>query len=152
MQVLTPPIPSRRCTSLMLKMLKLKKTDRLLEIGTGTGTQTQTWQKHAGEVHTIELPKRWKVNDARIGGHVYLHYGDGAKGCPEGAPFDAIVATCGTPSLPQAWMEQVKEGGRIVAPIGTNEVQRLTLYKKKGENLIPQRVAAYVRFVMLEEE
>ncbi len=83
---------------------------------------------------------------------MYLSYGDGAKGKPEDAPFDAIVATCGTREIPQAWVDQLKEGGRLVVPVGDNQVQRLTLYRKRGFRLEPLKVAAYVRFVMLEKE
>lgn len=150
MLTLTPPVPEQACTDLMLELLELEPTDKLLEIGTGTGTQTAHWQKYAGEVHSIELHREYKLNDSTLGGHVYLSYGDGAKGKPEEAPFDAIVATCGTPDIPEAWAEQLKDGGRLVAPIGSNRVQSLTLYRKVGEFLRPVKVAAYVRFVMLE--
>lgn len=136
----------------MLQLLDLTPTDKLLEIGTGSGSQTVVWQKYVAEVHSIELKREYKLNDTSLGGHVYLSYGDGAKGKPGDAPFDAIVATCGTPEVPEAWADQLRDGGRLVAPIGDNSVQRLTLYRKSGTQLIPVRIAAYVRFVMLERE
>jgi protein-L-isoaspartate(D-aspartate) O-methyltransferase len=132
----------------MLELLELKPTDRLMEIGTGTGTQTAMWEKHAAEVHSIELQRQYKVTDA-LGPRVHLSYGDGAKGIPSAAPFNAIVATCGVPDIPEPWREQLADGGRLVAPIGDNMVQRLTLYRKRGNALIPERIAAYVRFVMM---
>ena len=152
MLALVPPVPDDRVTALMLELLELKPTDKLLEIGTGSGSQTHVWQKYAGEVHSVELKREYKLNDSTLGGHVYLSYGDGAKGLPDAAPFHAIVATCGVPDIPIAWPDQLAEGGRLVAPVGTNSAQRLMQYRKKGQSLIPVRVAAYVRFVMMEHE
>lgn len=146
-----PPVPAVEATLLMLGMLELQPTDRLLEIGTGTGSQTSVWQDHCAEVHSIELSREYKISDA-LGPHVYLSYGDGAKGLPDVAPFDAIVATCGVPEIPQAWAEQLKEGGRIVAPTGTAECQKLTRYRKVDGTVRPERIGAYVRFVMMEKE
>lgn len=151
MLTLTPPIPDQAVTDLMLSLLELKPTDKLLEIGTGTGTQTAEWQKYAGEVHSIELEPRYKVREV-LGPSVYLSHGDGAKGLPDVGPFDAIAATCGLKEIPQPWEEQLKDGGRLVAPVGDPKVQRLTLYRKRGHNLIPERIAAYVRFVMMEKD
>jgi protein-L-isoaspartate(D-aspartate) O-methyltransferase len=135
----------------MVDLLELKPTDKLLEIGTGTGSQTAVWQKFVKEVHSVELHPEYKVYEP-LGGHVYLSYGDGAKGKPEAAPYDAIVATCGCPEIPPAWVDQLKEGGRLVAPVGTNAIQKLTLFRKKKGFLAPERIVAYLRFVMLERE
>src|SRR5258708_3994327 len=109
MLALVPPVPDEAVTLLMLQLLDLQPTDKLLEIGTGTGSQTVVWQKMVAEVHTVELRQEYKVSDA-LGPHVYLNYGNGAKGLPGAAPFDAIVVTCGTPDIPEAWAEQLKDG------------------------------------------
>lgn len=151
MQSLAPPVPAIEATEIMLELLNLKPTDRLLEIGTGTGTQTAIFQNHCAEVHSIELRQEYKVTDA-LGPHVYLSWGDGSRGDPAGAPYDAIVATCGVTEIPPAWIQQLNDGGRLVIPIGTNECQKLTRFHKRGQYLVPDRVGAYVRFVMMEKE
>lgn len=151
MLTLTPPIPDESVTAVMLELLDLKPTDRLMEIGTGTGSQTAVWQKHVAEVHSVELERRYKVHH-NLGPHVYLSFGDGVKGIPEMAPYDAIVVTCGTSEIPEAWGDQLKEGGKLVVPVGTAGAQRLTLYRKVKGFLKPERIAAYVRFVMMEKD
>lgn len=144
-----PPVPAIEVTDIMLDLLDLQPMDILMEIGTGTGSQTAVWEKFCLEVHSVELKQEYKVREP-LGAHVYLSYGDGAKGIPDAAPFDKIVATCGVPDIPQAWVEQLKEGGRIVAPVGLPDGQKLTLFKKVDGFLKPERVAAYTRFVMME--
>lgn len=134
----------------MLELLDLQPMDILMEIGTGTGSQTAVWEKFCLEVHSVELNPQYRVQEP-LGAHVYLSYGDGAKGLPDVGPFDAIVATCGVPEIPKAWGEQLKEGGRLVAPIGLPECQKITLFRKTDGYLKPERVAAYTRFVMMEK-
>lgn len=143
-------IPPRRITDLMLELLELKPEDKLLEIGTGSGTQTHEFEQACKEIHTIELLPYWKCENY-LGPKCYLHAGNGVKGIPSEAPFDAIVATCGVKQIPQAWIEQLKDGGRLVVPIGDPEGQRLAKFTKQGMGLKADRVAAYVRFSMLLE-
>jgi len=151
-ECIKPPIPSVYCTEIMLGCLQLQPPDILMEIGTGSGSQTAVWQRYVKEVHSVELVELWKIEETRVlGPHVYLSYGDGAKGLPDAAPFDVIVVTCGVPDIPRPWIDQLKDGGRLVAPIGTAECQKLTLFRKKEGALFPERVAAYVRFVMMEK-
>lgn len=148
-----PPVPSLAMTKVMIDMLEPKRDDILMEIGTGTGSQTRIWQRYFKEVHSVELKQEYHIAENQpLGPHVYLSYGDGAKGLPDAAPFDAIVATCGVSDIPQPWIDQLADGGRIVAPVGTAQVQKLTLFRKLGGHLIPIRVGAYTRFIMLEKE
>lgn len=150
---LAPPIPSLAVTKIMVDMLEPKPTDILMEIGTGTGSQTVIWQKYFKEVHSVELNEKWHIAENQpLGPHVYLSWGDGSKGLPDAAPFDAIVCTCGLPDIPEAWKDQLADGGRLVAPVGTNQGQKLTLFRKLGGHLIPVRIGAYTRFVMMEKE
>lgn len=145
-------IPSPEVTKLMYAMLELGPEDKLLEIGTGSASQTQEWAKSGCEIHTIELEPI--VDPSKLGSHgleqVYAHLGDGKNGLPQEAPFSAIVATCGVASIPEAWQEQLKPMGRLVAPVGKAEAQKLTLFRKTEDGyVVPQRVAAYTRFSMM---
>lgn len=144
-------IPSPEVTKLMYSLLSLGPSDKLLEIGTGSASQTQEWAKSGCELHTVELEP--VVDPERLGSHgleqVYAHLGDGKKGLPQEAPFTAIVATCGVKSIPESWIEQLSPEGRLVAPIGNAEAQKLTLFRKSNGSLVPQRVAAYTRFQMM---
>lgn len=142
-------VPEHRVTELMLEMLELKPTDKLMEIGTGSGTQTKMWEQYAGEVHTIELHPIETCD--YLGKSTYIHAGNGLKGLPEIAPFDAIVATCGVKDIPSAWGDQLKEGGRIVVPIGYPDLQRVTLFKKLRGVLEAVRVGCYARFSLAED-
>jgi len=133
----------------MGELLQLTARDKLLEIGTGSGTQTKDWAKSGAEVHAVEL-EPWVDPTIIIGECVYLHQGDGLDGLPKEGSFTAIVATCGVEQIPRAWVEQLAEGGRLVAPIGDAKCQRLTLFGKSDGELVPRRIAAYVRFQMLK--
>lgn len=144
-------IPSPECRALIRQMLNLGPQDKVLEIGTGSGTQTSEFGATGAEVHSIEL-EPW-VDPAVITGEcVFLHTGDGINGLPSFAPFTAIIATCGVTEIPKAWVDQLAEEGRLIAPIGDARSQRLTMFTRcHGGELVPQRVAAYVRFSMMKE-
>jgi protein-L-isoaspartate(D-aspartate) O-methyltransferase len=144
-------IPSPHVTELMLGLLDLHSGDKLLEVGTGSGTQTEAFASRGAEVHSVEL-EPWVDPTQVVGDYIFLHSGDGRIGLPQEAPFTAIVATCGVEQIPKEWNDQLSEGGRLVAPIGDSKAQRLTLFVKRNTELIPQRIAAYVRFQMLREK
>lgn len=135
----------------MLELLRLDASDKLMEIGTGSAYQTERFAESGAEIHTIEL-EPWIDTTKVIGDYVYLHSGDGLAGLPNHGPFTAIVATCGIEQIPQAWTDQLCDGGRLVVPIGDSACQKLTLFRKHGNELVPERIGAYTRFQMLREK
>ncbi len=138
--------------ALMTQHLKLKPTDRVLEIGTGSGYQAAVLAEVAGRVYTIELHERlaWQAEKLlRTLGYdtVSVRCGDGFFGWPEQAPFDAIMLTCAPVQIPQPLIDQLCEGGRIIAPVGgVLQVQELLLGTKKQGRMSFQTIAP-VRFV-----
>ena len=107
----------------VVQELALKKTDQVLEVGTGSGYLTALLSHRAGQVHSVEIkPKLAELarrNLARQGlDNVILQAGDAARGWPRQAPYDAIVLTGSTPILPRAFCEQLAPGGRLFAVVG----------------------------------
>jgi protein-L-isoaspartate(D-aspartate) O-methyltransferase len=144
-------IPSAEVTRLMVEMLNLGPQDKVLEVGTGSGSQTQAFAQTGAEVHSIELEPY--IDSTKVTGtYIFLHAGDGRIGLPQEAPFSVIVATCGIAEIPKPWQEQLADGGRLLAPVGDVLCQKLTLFRKQGSELIPERIGAYVKFQMLRRE
>lgn len=141
-------IPSDKVTERILDLLKLTKDDKLLEIGTGSGKQTAVFAPLVKELHSVERDP-W-LGENSLPTHVYLHGGDGRKGLEQESPFDAIVVTCGMEAIPDCYEDQLRDGGRLVIPVGSADVQRLTLLVKEKGQLIPKMIGAYVRFQMAE--
>ena len=129
----------------------MKPTDRVLEIGTGSGYQAAILGELAAEVYTIEivepLGKSAAATLQRLGyKNVHVKIGDGYQGWPEHAPFDAIIVTCAPEHVPQPLIEQTKEGGRIIIPVGSVGDQNLYLFGKRDGRL-ERRMVVPVRFV-----
>lgn len=138
--------------ALMTELVNLKGNERVLEIGTGSGYQAAILAELTDEVYTIEilepLAKRSKQLLKDLGyDNVFVKYGDGFLGWPEHAPFDAIIVTCAPEEIPEALLEQLAEGGRMVIPVGKQwQWQQLKLVRReKGEISITN--IAPVRFV-----
>lgn len=136
----------------MTAALDPKATDRVLEIGTGSGYQAAVLAELVREVYTIEiieaLGKRAGSVLKEMGyENVHVRIGDGYKGWPEKAPFDAIIVTCAPERIPRALVRQLKEGGRMIIPVGRRAgVQELVRVVKRGGRVEKTSVMA-VRFV-----
>lgn len=142
--------------ALMTERLEPRLTDRVLEVGTGSGYQAAVLAELVREVYTIEiiepLAKRAETDLKRLGyTNIFVRAGDGYQGWPEVAPFDAIIVTCAPEQVPQPLVAQLKDGGRIVIPIGPAENQQLVLLRKQGSRLEKSEVIP-VRFVPMTGE
>ena len=123
------------------ELLKCKPGDLVLEIGTGSGYQCAVLCQMGMKVHSIERQKELFDSAGpllrELGYKPFLYYGDGYKGKEAFAPYDGIIVTCGAPFIPEALTEQLKEGGRLVIPVGPDGKQRmLTIDKKANGELV----------------
>jgi len=135
----------------MTEKLEPKATDRVLEVGTGSGYQAAILSALVHEIYSIEivepLARRAEADLARLGYHnVKVRHGDGYLGWPEAAPFDAIIVTCAPDHVPQPLVEQLRDGGRMIIPVGDNDGQHLFLLRKHDGRLERESVLP-VRFV-----
>jgi protein-L-isoaspartate(D-aspartate) O-methyltransferase len=141
----------------MTEKLDPKPSDRVLEIGTGSGYQAAILSALVAEVYSIEivepLAERARETLARRGyRNVKARQGDGYRGWPEAAPFDAVIVTCAPDHVPQALVDQLKDGGRMVIPVGeADEAQTLYLLRKKGGKMEREAILP-VRFVPMTGE
>ncbi len=139
--------------ALMTEVLALRPTDRVLEVGTGSGYQTAILAQLAKEVYSIEAIKAlYEAAKLRLEElsyrNIYLKHDDGRKGWPKAQPFDKIIVTAGTETIPPALVEQLKEGGRMVLPVGQDD-QDLILGRKENGVLKTKPLVA-VRFVPMQ--
>ena len=140
----------------MTEQLQPKPSDRVLEIGTGSGYQAAVLAELVAEVYTIEiaepLARNAEATLVRLGyKNVRMKVGDGYKGWPENAPFDAIIVTCAPDRVPRPLTDQLKEGGRMIIPVGDRFAQELYLLEKKNGQLKEGAVLP-VRFVPMAGE
>ena len=140
----------------MTEQLRPKRSDRVLEIGSGSGYQAAILGELVAEIYTIEivepLAKSAEATLQRLGyKNVHIKVGDGYKGWPEEAPFDAIIVTCAPEKVPQPLVDQLKDGGRMVIPVGERFAQQLYLLEKKNGQL-KESVTLPVRFVPMLRE
>jgi len=134
----------------MTEALGLRGGEKVLEIGTGSGYQAAVLAEIAAQVYTIEivapLAERARADLARLGyANVHVRAGDGYLGWPEAAPFDAIIVTAAAPKIPEPLKAQLKDGGRLVIPVG-EEYQSLVVLTRTGSRFAEQTVLP-VRFV-----
>ena len=140
----------------MTEQLQPKPSDHVLEVGTGSGYQAAILAELVAEVYSIEivapLAKDAEATLQRLGyKNVHVKVGDGYQGWPEYAPFDAIIVTCAPDEVPQPLIDQLKEGGRMIIPVGERFAQQLYLLKKENGHL-KESVTLPVRFVPMTRE
>lgn len=136
--------------ALMTELLQLKGDERVLEIGTGSGYQAAILAELVKEVYTIEilpaLAERAQKLLKELGyTNIKVRCGDGYLGWPEFAPFDAIIVTCAPPQVPKNLVDQLREGGRMVVPVG-RIIQELQLIEKR-EGKVREKDIIPVAFV-----
>jgi len=128
----------------MVASLVLTGSENVLEIGTGCGYQAAIVSLLAKEVHTVEIVPELAQSAAerlpRLGyANVHVHTGDGTLGWPESSLYDAILIAAAAPSVPEPLLQQLAEGGRLIAPVGEEDKQELRLIiKSEGKFLVRQ--------------
>ncbi|HKI21237.1 MAG TPA: protein-L-isoaspartate(D-aspartate) O-methyltransferase [Isosphaeraceae bacterium] len=135
-QTITPPYD----VAFMTEVLDPKPSDRVYEVGTGSGYQSAILSRLVKDVYSVEIHRTLGERAAAVHkdlGYTNIHtrVGDGYVGWPDAAPFDAIIVTCAPQKIPQPLVDQLKEGGRIVIPLGDRFTQTLHLMVKRGGKL-----------------
>jgi protein-L-isoaspartate(D-aspartate) O-methyltransferase len=141
--------------ALSTDLLNPKPSDVILEVGTGSGYQAAVLAEIVSRVYTIEIiPSLGSEARRRLEelgyGNIEVRIGDGYAGWPEKAPFDGIVVTAAAPRVPQALVDQLKLGGRMVIPLGgPGDIQYLKLLTKRADGGVEEKRVLPVRFVPL---
>lgn len=157
------PVPAGQTISqpyvvaVAIEALGIGPDDRVLEIGSGTGYAVAVLARIAREVYGVErhaeLVEYARPRLSRLGlANVRIVQGDGTKGFPEHAPYDAILVSAGGPSVPPALREQLAVGGRLVIPIGPARMQELVLVTRRGEAEWEDQPLGGVSFVPLIDD
>ena len=136
--------------------LEIKPGDKVLEIGTGSGYQACVLLEMGARVYTIEYNKvlfeRTRNFLPTLGYRPYFFLGDGSKGLPAKAPFDKIIVTAGAPVVPQSLLDQLKEGGILVIPVGDREKQTMLVIRKINGKLIKEEYENFAFVPLLGRE
>jgi protein-L-isoaspartate(D-aspartate) O-methyltransferase len=141
--------------ALMTDLLSIQPHEAVFEIGTGLGYQTAILAELSGRVWSCEIIEEFASHAEALlqalgYDNVGIRVGDGSRGWPEYAPFDKILLTVATERAPPALIEQLKKGGRLVLPLGTQEEQFLTVIDKDAAGRLEARKLIPVRFTQLE--
>jgi protein-L-isoaspartate(D-aspartate) O-methyltransferase len=149
-QTISQPYTVAYMTSIIVSHYKGGK---ILEIGTGSGYQAAILQYLGYKVFTIErlevLHKKAEQIFKTLGLKIALRLGDGTLGWHEMAPYDAIIVTAGSPEVPKSLLEQLKDEGRLIIPIGDSEKQRMMIYHRQGNTIYesPSNTFAFVPLI-----
>ena len=149
-------ISAPHMVAIMTELLKPRSRDRVLEIGSGSGYQAAILAKLVDTVYTVEveadLASMAMMNLDKAGiRNVHVFIGDGSRGYQTAAPYDKIIVTCATPEIFKAWIDQVVEGGIIIAPVGGFYHQDLILVRKTKEGVKQENHGGCI-FVPLRQE
>lgn len=135
------------------ELLRIKPGDRILEIGTGSGYQCSILVALGAKVYSVEynrtLHQRAKAVLRQLGYSATLLHGDGSLGLPDHAPYDSIVVTAGAPTVPEALLTQLGEGGRLVIPVGNRKQQEMLRLTKGADGQIERESFKGFSFVPL---
>jgi protein-L-isoaspartate(D-aspartate) O-methyltransferase len=141
----------------MTQALDLRGGEKVLEVGSGSGYQTAVLKALNADVYTIErlpeLSDRARGNVERAG-YEGVHYkvGDGSRGWPEEAPFDRVIVTAGAPTMPVSLVEQLRDGGSMVIPVGGEEEQELLLVRRGQGRVTRERICSCIFVKLLGDE
>ncbi len=142
--------------ALMTELLELTGQEKVLELGTGSGYQAAILSRLASQVYSVErhaaLAEQAEEVLAKLGyDNVVIRVGDGTLGWPEHAPYEAIIVTAAAPDIPQPLTDQLTDGGRLVAPVGSRWSQVLAKITREGDTLTREQLTP-VAFVPLVGE
>ncbi len=141
--------------ALMLDLLDVRAGDHVLEVGTGLGYQAALMAKLGARLWSVEIVEEFAgeagLRLMALGfGDVSVRVGDGSRGWTDHAPFDRILVTAAAREVPDALVAQLKPGGRMVLPVGAQDVQQMTVIDKSRDGAINEREVMPVRFTRLE--
>ena len=142
----------------MTEVLHLSPGDKVLEIGTGSGYQAAILAEIVSEVYTIEIrPRLGETARERLKemgySNIFVKIGDGYKGIPEKAPFNAVIVTCAPEKIPRPLIDQLTEGGRMIIPVGERRgIQKLVLLKKVEGKIMTKAVMNVLFVPMIREK
>ena len=141
--------------ALMLDLLEVEREQRVLEVGTGLGYQAAVLAELGARLWTVEIVEEFaseagmRLSTLGYEG-ISLRVGDGSRGWAEHAPFDRILVTAAAREPPQALVDQLAPGGRMVIPLGGKDVQQLSVVEKAADGSVGRREVMAVRFTQLE--
>ena len=140
----------------MTGAIRPRPGEKILEVGAGSGYQAAVLAQMGADVYTVEIVEPLAEMAAqtleRLGyQNAHVRHGDGYRGWPEHAPFDAVIVTCAPDKIPPDLVAQLKDGGRMIIPVGGGMEQELVLLRKNGEQIEKQSVLP-VRFVPMTGE
>lgn len=136
----------------MTQLLRVRRGDKVLEIGTGSGYQACILAELGARVFTIErhfdLLEESRARFEALGYNIASKVGDGSVGWSQFAPYDGIIVTAGAPDVPQSLLRQMADGGRLVIPIGNEQTQSMFLVERRGDEFVHLRSEGF-KFVPL---